>query len=151
MKNSIYILSVISLLSTGLIRAKTEDPSEELVQRPVSEIEKEQVPDYNKAFDLMKDFLDLTKKTDSTINYWAKQLLLLIQKKEKEQIQRLAPFLKDFRAAAKTRDAFALGMAFKIHKDKFNEPELAAYLTKRIQEEGLDSLLQIMKQRMKKK
>lgn len=106
--------------------------------------------DYENAYKLVEAFLNLEEKPDEKIEYWAKQFILVIKQKDKESIKRLTPFLKDFHRAHKMKNALLLGMAFSTYKDLFNEPELSEYLTKRIQKEGLDNLLEIMNQRLKK-
>ena len=117
----------------------TNNPAETPVEAPL---------DYENAFDLAKDFFDISVKKDKGMKYWSRQLMGLIKKKGKLDKERLLPFIREFHNAHSTRDALGIGKAFEKHKDKFKEPKLAAHIDKMIKRDGLNSLLIILKHRM---
>lgn len=107
--------------------------------------------DYENAFSLMKDFLDLNVKPEERMSYWVKQFMGLIKKKGDDKVQALAPFLREFNTALRSRQAALIGLAFKNHKEKFGEPELTDYIKKQInQPNGLTNLTNILKARLVK-
>lgn len=119
-----------------------------LISAPVS-VQAADELDYTNAYELMKDFLDLTIKKDKPMNYWVKQFMGLIKQKGDDKIQSLAPFLREFNTALRSRQPALIGLAFKNHKEKFGEPELTEYIKGKInQPNGLNTLTSILKARL---
>lgn len=136
------LLAFLMLVSANCF-AEDSEPT----QNPI-ENSSEVPQDYENAFDLMKDFFDLSVKKDKGMKYWTDQLIGLIKKKSSQDKKKLKAFIQEFHQAHTTRNALGVGQAFQKHKDKFNEPKLALHIEKMIQKNGLNSLLVILKHRM---
>ncbi len=88
----------------------------------------------------MADFLDVTKKPDEKIQYWARQFLILFQKDPK-----LKDFCKELAQAVRFKNVNRIGSAFILYKDKFSQ-ELRAQLLCR----GLPFVKKALEERVKK-
>ncbi len=121
-----------------------------LVSAPISVRAAEEVAlDYTNAYELMKDFLDLNIKKEKPMNYWVKQFMGLIKKKGDDKVQALAPFLREFNSALRSRQPALIGLAFKNHKERFGEPQLTEYIKNKVNEpNGLNTLTSILKARL---
>lgn len=120
-----------------------------MISAPVSLRAADEQVDYVNAYELMKDFLDLNVKKDKPMNYWVKQFMGLIKQKGDDKIQSLAPFLREFNSALRSRQPALIGLAFKNHKEKFGEPELTEYIKAQVnQPNGLSTLTNILKARL---
>jgi hypothetical protein len=107
--------------------------------------------DYDNAYALMLDFLDLSVKADKPMNYWVKQFMGIIRKKGDTEVQSLAPFLRDFNTALRSRQPALIGLAFERHKEKFGEPELTKYMKEQLNKpNGLTTITNILKARLMK-
>jgi hypothetical protein len=118
---------------------------------PVPLANEDQPIDYENTFELMKDFLNLHVKAEKSINYWVQQFMGLIRKKGEAKVQALAPFLREFNTALRSRQPALIGLAFQHHKEKFGEPALTDYVKKQLdQPNGLTKLTNILKARLMK-
>lgn len=118
---------------------------------PVKLANEDQPIDYENTFELMKDFLNLNVKAEKPVNYWVQQFMGLIKKKGEAKVQALAPFLREFNTALRSRQPALIGLAFQHHKEKFGEPALTEYVKKQLdQPNGLTKLTNILKARLMK-
>lgn len=96
--------------------------------------------DYTNPLDLMTDFLDVTKKPNEKILYWARQFVFLFHKDPK-----LKGFCKEIAEAARFKNVNRIGSAFILNQDKFSQ-ELRTQLLAR----GFPVVKKILEERVKK-
>jgi len=107
--------------------------------------------DYSNAHALMVDFLNPEVNPNAPMAFWVDQFKKVLAKKGGSQVVQLKPFLEEFSSALKLRSSAGIGLAFKKHKDKFGEPELAKYIEQQLlKPNGLATLNNTLKSRMSK-
>ncbi|MBA2306756.1 hypothetical protein H0W26_01325 [Candidatus Dependentiae bacterium] len=96
--------------------------------------------DYTNPTDLMKDFLDVTKRPDEKIQYWARQFLFLFQKDPK-----LKEFCKELAQAVRFKNSTRIGTTFLLYKEKFSKELQTELLSK-----GIPLIKKVLEERVKK-
>ena len=108
----IYTLGLLSLLSFSLVAFTEEEPSttESVEEEPVKKVP---VLDYPNEKAFVADFLDIKKKTDKTMTYWLRQLVMLCKINK-----RLTPLQNDLirEARTKQRNAKKVALLFVKHQ-----------------------------------
>ena len=134
MKKMIKLTLLLTVLSAGIALSASQ-PNE----------------DYSNAHELMVDFLNPEINPNAPMSYWVDQFRKVLAKKGSAQIVQLKPFLEEFSSAYKLRSPVAFGLAFKKHKDKFGEPDLAKYIEQQLlKPNGLAVLNNTLKSRLSK-
>ncbi len=156
LKRNLTLCTLTLLISVPLSLKAVTNPlrssSTDLVSAPVDLVPmSEEKLDYENAFQLMKDFLDLSVKPEKSMNYWVKQLMGLIKKKGDDKVESLKPFLKEFNTALRSRQPALIGLAFKNHKERFGEPALTKHVKDMLnQPNGLTKITTILQARLQK-
>ena len=133
-------LLLLVCMPCGFSKATVDSHTVPSSQQTSPSKEGERNQDYTNPTELMRDFLDVTKKPDAKLQYWARQFLLLFQKDPK-----LKDFCKELAQAVHYKNANRIGTAFIMYQDKFSQ-ELRTQLLSR----GLPVVKKALQERVKK-
>ena len=132
----IYTLGLLSLLSFSLVAFTEEEPSTiESVEEPILDYPNE------KAF--VADFLDIKKKTDKTMTYWLRQLVMLCKINK-----RLIPLQNDLIREARTKKRNAQKVALLFVKHQASLPSDASEYVKSLAKRSPLTLLSTIRKRL---
>ncbi|MBA3751344.1 hypothetical protein H0X06_00890 [Candidatus Dependentiae bacterium] len=143
LKKQIFALALVcvpSAFTHTMTQANPDKVDEVAPTKPTPPTDPRRVQDYTSPIELMEDFLDVTRKPNQPLQYWANQFILIFHKEAK-----LREFCKELAKAVPYKNANRISQLFLFYKKNFS-PELTAHL----QTKGLPFIRNVFEVRAKK-